>query len=344
MLHPGRDAGLADLGARERGFHFRHPLHMFDDVLDEWDLPRPRELRRSPFGMSNESYFVTSPAGEHVLRVHVAKSLQAIRLEHEVLRRLIDAELPFQVPQPLPTTRGDTVALDVDSARQCALFRRIPGEPIDDVEPATAARAAQAFARLDAALAEIERTDIPAPVFTGDLRAMHPAVTDLGQLDDLVGRPGREMVERAAEIAGPIYASLPTQLIHGDFGFGNILVKGGRVRGIVDFEYAGRNVRAMELASGLSSAIARDFRESLWRPVLTGYLRTLRLDLTEIAALPALAVLHWAVIVVWWSGRSLEGRPFPDGLPVLADRALIVERWMNAHGPELVAEALRAGA
>jgi homoserine kinase type II len=315
---------------------------MYDEVLDEWDLPRPRELRRTAFGMSNESYFVTSAAGEHVLRVHVAKSLQAIRFEHEILRRLINAELPFQVPQPLPTTRGDTVALDVDTARHCALFRRIPGETLDDAEPAAVTRAAQAFARLDAGLASIERTDIPAPVFTGDLRAMHPAVTDLAQLTDVAGRPTRDLVERAAESAGPIYASLPTQLIHGDFGFGNILVDAGRVRGIVDFEYVGRNVRAMELASGLSSAIARESRETLWRPVLNGYLRTLRLDVTEIAALPALAVLHWAVIVVWWSGRSLEGRPFPDGLSALADRALIVEKWMNAHGPQLVAEALRA--
>lgn len=315
---------------------------MYDEVLDQWDLPRPRELLRSAFGMSNESYFVKSAAGDHVLRVHTAKSLQAIRFEHEVLRRLIDADLPFQVPQPLPTLRGDTVALDVDSARQCNLFRRIPGETLDEADTAAVTRAAEAFARLDIALAGIERTDLAAPVFAGDLRAMHPAVTDLGQLDDLVGRPGREMVERAAERAGPIYASLPTQLIHGDFGFGNVLVSGGRVRGIVDFEYSGRNVRAMELAAGLASAIARPSRESLWRPVLRGYLRTLRLDLTELAALPALAVLHWAVIVVWWSGRSLDGHPFPDGLGTLVERALVVERWMDARGPELVAEALRA--
>jgi homoserine kinase type II len=315
---------------------------MYDDVLDQWDLPGPRELRRTAFGISNESYFVSSAAGEHVLRVHVAKSLQAIRFEHEILRRLIDAELPFQVPQPLPTIRGDTVALDVDSARQCALFRRIPGAPLGDADPAAAARAAEAFARVDMALAAIERTDFPAPSFTGDLRAIHPAVTDLGQLDDVVGRPAREMVERAAERAGPIYSSLPTQLTHGDFGFGNVLVSAGRVRGVVDFEYSGRNVRAMELAAGLASAIERESREALWRPVLRGYLGTLRLDLTELAALPALAALHWAVIVVWWAGRSLDGHAFPGGGATLVDRALVVERWMDARGPELVAEALRA--
>jgi homoserine kinase type II len=317
---------------------------MYDEVLDQWDLPRPRELVRTAFGMSNESYYVTSAAGSHVLRVHSAKPLQAIRYEHEVLRRLIDADLPFQVPQPLPTLRGDTVAVDVDSARQCAVFRRIPGETLDDADTAAVARAAEAFARLDLALAGIERTDVPAPAFSGDLRALHPAVTDLAQLEDLVGPVGREMVERAAESAPSIYASLPTQLIHGDFSFGNVLVSRGRVRGIVDFEHSGRDVRAMELAAGLASAIARPSRESLWRPVLRGYLGTLRLDLTEIAALPALAILHWAVIVTWWAARSLQGQPFPDGLATLVDRALSVEQWIDARGPELVAEALRATA
>jgi homoserine kinase type II len=316
---------------------------MYDDVLDRWDLPRPRQLVRTAFGMSNESYFLNSGAGEHVLRVYRAKPLHAVRFEHEVLRRLIEADLPFRTPQPLPSVHGDTVAIDVDSARACALFRRIPGETLDDGDTAAVGRAAAAFARLDRALAAIERTDLPSPVFAGDLRALHPAITSLDELDDLIGGPGREMVERAADRAGPIYASLPTQLIHGDFGFGNVLVRAGRVRGIVDFEHTGRDVRAMELASGLASALARPAAAATaWRPVLQGYLRTLPLDATELAALPALAVLHWAVIVVWWAGRASDGHPFPDGLPVLAERALQVERWMRDHGRELVAEALRA--
>jgi len=313
---------------------------VYDQLLDLWDLPRPRQLTRASFGMSNESYFVKSAAGEHVLRVYLAKPLQGIRFEHEILRRLIDAELPFRTPRPLPTSGGDTVALDIDTARHCALFPRIPGETLDEADTAAVGRAGEAFARLDAALASIERTDLPAPVFAGDLRAMHPAVTEFTELDEVIGLQGREMVERAAETAGPIYASLPTQLVHGDFGFGNVLVRAGSVRGIVDFEYAGRDVRAMELAAGLSSAIAREARDALWRPLLRGYLGKLQLDPAELAALPALAILHWAVIVVWWAGRSLEGRPFPDGLAVLVDRAIAVERWVNDRGRELVAEAL----
>jgi homoserine kinase type II len=319
-------------------------FHVYDELLDKWDLPRPRELVRSAFGMSNESYFVKTAAGEHVLRVYVAKPLPGIRFEHEVLRRLTQAELPFRTPRPLPTVAGETVALDVDSARHCALFPRIPGEILDDANTADLARVGDAFARLDLALAGIEPTDLPAPTFGGDLTALHPAVTDLTDLDDVLGGQGRAMVERAAESAAPIYASLPMQLIHGDFSFGNVLVRASRVRGIVDFEYAGRDVRAMELAAGLSSAIARPTRDALWRPVLRGYLGRLPLDPIELAALPALAILHWAVIVVWWAGRSLEGRPFPDGIAALIQRAHAVEQWATDHGRAIVAEALRANA
>ena len=317
---------------------------MYDDVLDQWDLPRPRELTRAAFGMSNESYFVTSAAGEHVLRVYSVKPLAAVRFEHEVLRHLIDAELPFRTPRPLPSVHDDTVVLDADSARHCALFPRIPGEVLDDADIATIERAAAAFARLDMALARIERTDLSSPVFAGDLMGMHPAMTTFDELDEVISGPGQAMVQRAADSTAPIYASLPTQLIHGDFGFGNILTRAGRVRGIVDFEYTGRNVRAMELAAGISSVVARETGASLWRPLLRGYLGVLPLDPTEIAALPALAVLHWAFIVVWWAGRSVEGHPFQDGLGVLVDRALSVERWVGMHGRELVAEAFRVSA
>jgi Ser/Thr protein kinase RdoA (MazF antagonist) len=142
---------------------------MYDELLDSWDVPRPRELTRSPFGISNESYFVKSAAGEHVLRIYVSKSLPALPFEHEVLQRLMGADLPFRTPQPLTSLRGETVALDADTARHAALVRRIPGETLDDRDLAAVARAAEAFARLDVGFAAVERTDIPAPVFTGDL-------------------------------------------------------------------------------------------------------------------------------------------------------------------------------
>lgn len=315
---------------------------MYDELLDRWAVPRPRELSRATLGISNETWFVRSEAGEHVLRLYVHKRSDAVRFEHEILRSLSAADLTFRVPKPLETDAGDTLAIDVDSARPAALFRRIEGEHLDDGDTAGVAKAAAAFGSLDMALASIERTDIVAPSSSGDLRAVHPAITDLAQLEEIAGSAARDFAESAAENATAIYRSLPMQLVHGDFSFGNVLVRTGRVRGVLDFEYAGRNVRALELGGALRNVLAKRNRDQLWRPVLEGYLGTLSLDPAEIAALPTLVLLQGAIILVWLAGRTVQGDSAPQRLAEYVERALAQSEWIAANGQALVAEALRA--
>jgi homoserine kinase type II len=323
-------------------FLFRILRYVYDALLDEWDLPRPRAVIRAEAGISNDTFFVRSAAGEHVLRLYSHLGIAGIRFEHEILRRLVGAELPFRVPVPLATSHSDTVALDVDSARNAALFPRIPGVHLDDHHIEGVARAASAFATLDMALSALPRTDSPAPSFSGDLEAVHPAVTDLAQLEPALGAPVMRLVTRAAEIAQPTYASLPTQLIHGDFAFGNILMRDGRVRGVLDFEFVGRDVRAMELAGGLALMISKSTAGQLWRPYLRGYLSTLPLDPAEIAALPALALVHVAIVVVWWAGRWLRHEVSDASVTQHVERALAQERWLEDHAKEVIVEALHA--
>jgi homoserine kinase type II len=315
---------------------------MYDELLDAWSLPRPRELTRASRGVSNETWFVRSEAGDHVLRLYVNKRTEAIRLEHEVLRRLATADFTFRTPKPLETEAGDTLAIEIDSARPAALFRRIEGEPLDDEDTEGVAKAAAAFASLDIALAAIDRTDVSSPLFSGDLRTVHGAISDLAQVEEIAGPQPRHLVEEAAQTAPVIYGSLPTQLIHNDFSLGNVLLRAGRVRGVLDFEYAGRNVRAMELGGVLRNILMKGNRERLWRPALHGYLRTLPLDPMEVAALPALVLLQSAIVVVWLSGRVLEGSSTQEALGLYVDRALTLRDWMTRNGARLVAEALRA--
>lgn len=298
---------------------------------------------RAEAGISNDTFFVSTGSGEHVLRLYSHLRVAGIRFEHEILRRLVDAELPFRVPLPLATTHSDTVALEVDSARHAALFPRIPGVHLDDDQIEGVRRAASAFATLDVALGAIERTDSPAPSFSGDLEAVHSAVTDLAQLEPVLGAAALRLLTRAADIAQPMYASLPSQLIHGDFAFGNILMREGRVRGVLDFEFVGRDVRAMEVAGGLALMISKSTAEQLWRPYLRGYLSTLPLDPAEIAALPALALVHAAVVVVWWAGRWIQHEVSDASVTQHVERALAQERWLADHAEEVIAEALRAG-
>ncbi len=316
---------------------------MDDSVLDQWSLPRPRVLHRAEQGINNETWFVSCAAGEYVLRVYSEQRHEGIRFEHELLGRLVELALPFATPRPVPTRDGDTIAAASSWAgpRPAALFHRLPGETLNDGDFSGVRSAGAAFAALDRALASIDRTNHAAPAFHGDLRQVHPAISDVDHLPDVVGVDAARLVRVVAENAQALYASLPRQIVHGDFAFSNILVADGNVTALLDFEFAGWDVRAAELAAAIALSLSKTTGDLLWRPLLRGYLGSFGLDPAEIAALPALALQHEAVTLAWWSGRALSGSASRESVAQHVERALRLERCMAGSGTQLVAEALR---
>jgi Ser/Thr protein kinase RdoA (MazF antagonist) len=248
------------------------------------------------------------------------------------------------VPRPLPSDDGDT--LRVVDGRLAALFARIGGETLAKDGGPWLRQAAAALAQLDLVLADLHRFDNRPPSFDGDLRHVHPLVDDLDEavLDsglDEHRRPAlREALERTIEIASPLYASLPQQVTHGDFAFGNTLVRDGRVTGLLDFEHSGIDVRAMDIAVGLYRFPAHE--DALGQCDLFGraYSTVLPLDPAEILALPALLEVRAGVSLAHWVGRMRAGLATIEDVRPRAGRALFTHAWVRSHGEDLVMRAL----
>ena len=87
-------------------------------------------------------------------------------------------------------------------------------------------------------------------------------------------------------------------ITHGDFAFGNTLVRYGEVTGLLDFEHSGIDVRAMDLAVALYRFPAHE--DSLGQCELFGraYSSVLALDPAEVIALPALLNVRAGVSLV----------------------------------------------
>ena len=323
----------------------KEPPSDVDAVLDAWGLPRPRLVMKAEGGYQNATHFVSCDTGDFVLRIHtnvVEPAKQ--RFEHELLQKLAAAELSFAVPRPVPSDDGDT--LRVVDGRLAALFARIPGEPLGKDGGPYVGRAAAALAELDMAFAAFDRFDHRPPVFDGDITRVHPLVDDLQEaVREAALAPDRANslrtgLERTAELAMPLYASLPQQVTHGDFAFGNTLVRGGIVTGLLDFEVAGIDVRAMDLAVGLYRFPAYEDALGQCEIFGRGYSSVLALDPTEIGALPALLELRAGVSLVHWIGRMRAGLATIDDVRPRADRALFTYEWVRANGAELVARAM----
>lgn len=226
----------------------------------------PTDIAHATHGLNNDSHFVSSDEGEFVLRVYRNTADPArVRDEHDLLGRLQPQDLPFAVPSPAPTKDGDTLAVleTADGPRLAALFHRIPGDPAT-LDVVNARLAGRALAQLDAAFG---RLDLPVrPPAT--LRDVHPLVTDPTEsLDDLeTGQRDAvaRIFERVDASHGPMAVSLPRQIVHGDFAFPNVLVAEARVTGMLDFEFAGPDIRAVDLATAMYVISVRAPESDRW--------------------------------------------------------------------------------
>lgn len=303
-------------------------------------------MRRVGSGVNNETYAVDAAEGAFVLRIYRDMvEPKAVRPEHELLGRLARVQLPFEVPRLVVGRDGDTVVVLESGAGPAlaALFHRIDGMPAP-IDPLHARIGAAALARLDVALAEIDQ-NIGRPMVSP--RNVHPLVDDpIAALEGLGLGPDGDAVRVALERVDleeyPIVASLPRQIIHGDFGTSNVLVRDGRVIGVVDFEAAGPDVRAMDLATLIYITVVRTPLEQRWpvlRALCGGYRSALELDPTEIGALPALVRRHAAVSLAHWTGRWRQGLSPVDDARERARRIVRLEGWLDHEGALLLAVA-----
>lgn len=302
-------------------------------------------MRRIATGINNETYAVEAHEGAYVLRIYRnTADVNVVHREHELLGRLALIELPFEVPHLVTSREGDTVVVleTPDGARLATLFAGIPGTPAP-IDEHHARIGAAALAELDRGLAQIEG---PLGRPMRSLRDVHPLVNDPLDIVDELGLADAERVHailgRVEAEGQPLAASLPHQIIHGDFGLSNLLVRNARVTGIVDFEAAGPDIRAMDLATLIYITVVRtppDQRWAILRAIVDGYGRVLPLDPAEIAALPALVIRHAAVSLVHWAGRWRQGLSPASDAAERAARLIRLDDWLEQDAIRLVAVA-----
>lgn len=202
--------------------------------------------------------------GEFVVRVEPADPA-SVRWEHALLRFLAD-EIE-QVVAPLAALDGSTFYVDGD--RVVSVFPFLEGDEL---------RSREALFRgeLPALLARLHRRAQDWPI-----TEQRPGVPSLRERDwdsndwwdwSLVDKPAPlvRAFDELREWVADAHA-LHVCAIHGDFHTGNVLVRGGHVAGIVDWQYSRRDWPALELAGmvwdlswdGTSTTIDPYFRDDL---------------------------------------------------------------------------------
>jgi Ser/Thr protein kinase RdoA (MazF antagonist) len=290
-----------------------------DSLLKRWGL-QAYDVRPLTEGTNNTGYYV---GDEFVLRIH--RNAIAPTYEHAVLRAL--SGLSFAVPVPVPADGETALRGELNGQTVLAsLSRRIPGEHPVRGDTASAEACGRALAELDHALARLDPTELPPPfVWDGDLTNVHPRVPSIDRVIDGVSAEDRDDVARILTGIGP-RSDLPRQIIHGDFAMTNVLMAGGRVTAILDFETAGLGFRAMDLAAG------RFFFGEVGHPSAAfqrGYLDAFPLTDAELSALRELELMREATSFVHWYGRYVDRQITAENLADRVERLRRVDDWAS---------------
>ena len=318
--------------------------------LQHYDLVPPVTTFALPAaGTNNTTLGVRTGAGRYVLkRYAVPHGAAGLRYQHDLLTWLQGRGLSFSLPAPVATATGETWLHD--GAGYCALLPLLAGERPDYGNPAHMEAVGAALGELHRALRTYSAAPRPGMSGFGDLAATHPYIphpaaltpADLGwgasrSAADLCAWWRAEYRETSRFIRDN-YPQLPRQVIHGDFAPSNTLCHRDRISAILDFEFTLREIRVLDVASGLKYGMRIWERDDPWINGVgfsRGYARFVTLTEREISALVDVTILRDTVSVIWHYGRSLaEGRrPDRERLEDMRESTA----WLKAHRSEMEA-------
>jgi homoserine kinase type II len=317
-----------------------------------WNLPAPLSFRPLVEGTNNSVHLVETGTGSFVARLYRNHTDPArLRFECAVLEALQASGLPFSVPTPIPTVTGERYVRLKNEQEDIlvTLTARIAGQAPQCANLEQATDAGEALGVLDLALRRLD-PQLPEGATSwrsyGDLEHCHPMVPDpyQGILElPIAGDARRRLLERYQWLSARIpslYASLPKQLSHEDYGPSNVLMEGNRVTGVLDFEFCAQDVRAMDLTVALSWWPAATFGTGDEWPILLaftqGFARRVSLSAEEVATIPTLYQLRAYTSLIHRLGRCRQGLSSLQAVVERAQGALEREAWLATHEARLL--------
>jgi len=142
-----------------------------------------------------------------------------------------------------------------------------------------------------------------------------------------------------------MYTCLPQQLLHLDYGPANLFMKDRRVTAVFDFEFAGIDLRVMELCVALSwwpvHLMGTGKEWEMMDAFATAYLAGFPLSTEELHAIPEVLRLRDAGSLVHRMGRYFAGLETDFRIQERVEHSLWREAWLICHREMLL---LHAGA
>lgn len=271
-------------------------------IISAWAVGATQSLVADTEGTVNRTVFAETECGKVVLRNYRAANRKPIELEHMVIRYAYERGVPAIMPLELPN--GETI---LECQQQFyALFPFASGRQVrrDELSLAEAAAMGTSLAHLHLALADFPLHQAHHRSFSSDIPVTLAKLANIEQAirpDD----PDRDQALATFAVMRdyihttppptPALASVPSQVIHGDFQERNIFFENNVVAAIIDWDQTYVASRYWEIMRTLHFVWQLAILPC--RAFLAAYHRVLPLNSNELDV-----VAHW---FAWSRGHHL---------------------------------------
>lgn len=326
-------------------------------ALTGWGIGVTQSIERL-HGLSNETYLVNSSQERYVIRVYDrVRTPQAIWFEHRLLSTLADRNLPYAIPSAVPCRTGETIVM-LPNGRAMAVFTYIDGSMPDLGNVKHAVICGKALGELIREMAKltIGRRDVVWPM-CGELNRLQPAINDpvsFVRKLRLEQREAEVLIDTYTALVNEVplmYRLLPMQLIHGDFSPTNVLIdrQWRKVVGVLDFEFATWDLRALDLSTAIYRFIAPLLGSGQEWSVILGFARAFQrvqeLEDNEVEWIPSLLRLRRVASILHWVGRLYANLADETQVREQLKKTLTLVKWLSKYDDkvrDLIREARRA--
>lgn len=314
-------------------------------IVEQWSFLAEATFEPTAQGSSNATYFAATPNNWFVLKLYseTAKTAQ-IQYEYSLLTFLQHTNLPFAVAVPIDAACGEkliSVELDGQSLT-VALLPCLVGQPLDRRNLDQVQSAGFSLATLHHQLVKFDPQGQLAKLpFWGELAQIHPQVKDPLTVPKMLSLGLEEQIEfshllqEVVETASHLYKILPIQTIHADYITPNILVESNRVVGILDFEFATRDLRLLDYLSCLDQFASFPWKEERFDDIIRafskGYRACSSLTTAEMEAAISVWKLQRASSLVYWTGWLIEGKGSHQNVVNAVLETLRFETWLESN-------------
>lgn len=323
---------------------------LFHELASHYFTSDIEQMNNVPFGLTNDSQIIVVRNQKYVARIYneYSKTLERLRFEIELTSSLTSQNLSFRIPEFMITLDGAQF-VKLSNGQFGAVMPFIEGIVPQLSSETDIKQYGKIVGELSAALQEYNGGEAIDVVRFYNLNTVHPLCTEetivqfLQAPPFLVEQDTLVILREAFHVMNDncsFFQQLPQQMIHHDVLVFNLLANQvtGKITGVLDFDFASYDIRALELAVCVNHLLQFNDRSLTgleW--FLDEYALYMKLTEEEIKSFPLLMRLYYVSLLCIYIGQHHSGKDIAAYFHIISEQLVRRSQWLKQHDMELIA-------